>query len=307
MSQTYSATGINLKGIPLGESDRLLTILTREYGIVRAVAPGARKTRSQLGGRADLFVVNHLLLMRGRSLHKISQAETLKSYSGLSRNLGKLAAGQYLTELVLTQALSDQPQEELFLLLNNHLNRLEGLPNPPGSETCCSILTCLAHGTFHLLALAGLAPQVHLCCLTQRPILPDVQDAYWQIGFSINAGGIVSSFSSHSGQSQNLALESGDSYGSNAAYQPEIKISTRLSGAQVALLQQLTYPELTEALQSGCSLGVQRLNLPAPPALSDWMLIERLLRQYAEYHLGRGIRSALLVDSYVQQSQFARP
>ncbi|NJO71362.1 MAG: DNA repair protein RecO, partial [Oscillatoriales cyanobacterium RM1_1_9] len=40
MSQTFRATGINLKAIPFGESDRLLTILTREQGILRAVAQG---------------------------------------------------------------------------------------------------------------------------------------------------------------------------------------------------------------------------------------------------------------------------
>jgi DNA repair protein RecO (recombination protein O) len=43
MSQTYKATGINLKSVPLGEADRILTILTREFGLVRAVASGARK------------------------------------------------------------------------------------------------------------------------------------------------------------------------------------------------------------------------------------------------------------------------
>jgi DNA repair protein RecO (recombination protein O) len=60
MSRTYQATGINLKGMALGEADRLLTILTAERGLVRAVAPGARKFKSKLRGRSELFVVNHL-------------------------------------------------------------------------------------------------------------------------------------------------------------------------------------------------------------------------------------------------------
>ena len=48
--RTYRATGINLKTIPLGEADRIVTILTPERGLVRAVAAGARKQKSQLGG-----------------------------------------------------------------------------------------------------------------------------------------------------------------------------------------------------------------------------------------------------------------
>ena len=63
--RTYRATGINLKAIPLGEADRIVTILTPERGLVRAVAAGARKQKSQLGGRTELFVVNELVLAEG--------------------------------------------------------------------------------------------------------------------------------------------------------------------------------------------------------------------------------------------------
>ncbi|MGF1493451.1 MAG: DNA repair protein RecO [Microcoleaceae cyanobacterium] len=313
MNQTYRATGINLKGMPLNESDRLLTVLTREHGLVRMVAQGARKPKSQLGGRTDLFVVNQLLIRKGRSLDKLYQAETVKSYGKLSRNLGKLAAGQYLAELVLTQALSDQPQEELFLLLSEHLDRLENLPNQPGVATCNQVLACLAHGIFHLLAFAGVAPQFHLCCRTQSPIIPEIDDVSWKIGFSITAGGVITLNQVKQSQHQSLSRsisgqiiavsESPESSNTSTSYDREIKINYRLNSAQIVLLQQLTHPVLSDNLQSGQALGVQRVNLETPPSLADWILIEQLLRQYAEYHLGRGIRSALLIDTYTQQSQ----
>ena len=65
MSRTYKATGINLKAAPMGETDRLMTILTKEYGLLRAIAPGARKLKSRVGGRCGLFVVNELMLSKG--------------------------------------------------------------------------------------------------------------------------------------------------------------------------------------------------------------------------------------------------
>jgi DNA repair protein RecO (recombination protein O) len=102
MIRTYKATGINLKSAPIGESDRVLTVLTREFGLIRAVAPGVHKQRSTIGGRSELFVVNELLIAKGRSLDKITQAETVQSHPGLSRNLGKLASAQYLAELALS-------------------------------------------------------------------------------------------------------------------------------------------------------------------------------------------------------------
>jgi DNA repair protein RecO (recombination protein O) len=117
MSATYKATGINLKTIPIGENDRLVTILTSEYGLIKAIVPGARKSNSSLGGRAALFVVNNLLIVKGRSIDKMTQAETVLTYKKSLGDLGKLAASQYLAEIVLAQALSDHPQAELYLSL----------------------------------------------------------------------------------------------------------------------------------------------------------------------------------------------
>ncbi|MGH7998358.1 MAG: DNA repair protein RecO, partial [Brasilonema sp.] len=187
MTKTYKATGINLKAQALGESDRLVTILTREFGLIRVVAPGSRKHNSSLGGRSGVFVVNELLITKGRSLDKITQAQTIKSYPGLAKDLVKLAASQYLAEIVLHQALSEQPQEELYELLNEHLSRLEALPKAEAFD----VVAHLAHGIFHLLALAGLTPQVQVCCLTGRSLIPDFTDPTWQVGFSIPTGGTI--------------------------------------------------------------------------------------------------------------------
>ena len=68
--RTYRVTGINLKGIPLGEADRIVTILTREQGLIRAVAKGSRKQPSKLGGRMEPFVINDLLMVGGAGLPK---------------------------------------------------------------------------------------------------------------------------------------------------------------------------------------------------------------------------------------------
>ena len=63
----YQVTGINLRGMPLGEQDRLLTVLTRERGLLQLVATGARKHRSPIAGLSGLFVVNDLIVASGLS------------------------------------------------------------------------------------------------------------------------------------------------------------------------------------------------------------------------------------------------
>jgi DNA repair protein RecO (recombination protein O) len=305
MSRTYKATGINLKSMPLGEADRLVTILTREFGLIRVVAPGARKQKSKLGGRSGLFVVNELLLAKGRSLDKITQAETLESYPGLSKDLGKLAASQYLAELVLCHALSEQPQEELFELLNEHLRRLECLPSTPGNQTGVSlVLAHLSHGIFHLLALAGIAPQVQICCVTQHSLKPDFFDPNWQVGFSVDAGGTVS-LAVNQSEVQTLhrpvvtrtgtTTQTTDNEQTEEQTQPPPRLNTKLDAIELTLLQQLAEAELPE-LSTVLPAQVAGLS-PLESFEPVWVKVERILRDYAQYHFGRSIRSAVLVDA----------
>ncbi len=305
MSRTYKATGINLKSMPLGEADRLVTILTREFGLIRVVAPGARKQKSKLGGRSGLFVVNELLLAKGRSLDKITQAETLESYPGLSKDLGKLAASQYLAELVLCHALSEQPQEELFELLNEHLRRLECLPSTPGNQTGVSlVLAHLSHGIFHLLALAGIAPQVQICCVTQHSLKPDFFDPNWQVGFSVDAGGTVS-LAVNQSEVQTLhrpvvtrtgtTTQTTDNEQTEEQTQPPPRLNTKLDAIELTLLQQLAEAELPD-LSTMLPAQVASLS-PLESFEPVWVKVERILRDYAQYHFGRSIRSAVLVDA----------
>ncbi|HEY9610857.1 DNA repair protein RecO [Allocoleopsis sp.] len=314
MSRTYKATGIILKSMPLGEADKLLTILTREFGLVRVVAPGARKQNSKMGGRSGLFVVNELLLAKGRSLDKITQAETLESYPGLSKNLGKLAAGQYLAEVVLCHALSEQPQEELYELLNEHLRRLACLPNTSDSEALLrgadrnlevsSVLAHLSHGVFHLLALAGIAPQVQVCCVTQHTLKPDFTDPDWRVGFSVDAGGTVSLAAKElEGQRLNRPVLVGGVRSPTQAHDPMDvpttplpRLNAQLDAIELTLLQQLATSELPQLE----TLFPQQQTDPFGQKSMDgvWLKVERVLREYAQYHFGKTIRSAALVDAF---------
>ena len=303
MSRTYKATGINLKSMPLGEADRLVTVLTREFGLIRVVAPGARKQNSKLGGRSGLFVVNELLVAKGRSLDKITQAETIESYPGLSKELSKLAASQYLAELVLCHALSEQPQEELYALLNEHLRRLEYLPKPSTDKLkTASVLAHLSHGVFHLLALAGVAPQVQVCCVTQHSLKPDFTSPDWRVGFSVDAGGAVS-LADNNSVAQSLPrpvlarggtiAQTTTSDASDVQIPPPPRLNAKLTALELTLLQKLAeaqLPQLNTLLPQGGLFTVDAMD-------TAWVKVERVLRDYAQYHFGRAIRSATLVDA----------
>ncbi len=289
MSRTYKAIGINLKAMPLGEADRIVTILTKEFGLLRAVAMGARKQNSKLGGRSGLFVVNELLMAKGRSLDKITQAETLESYPGLARNLKKLTAGQYLAELALQQALSEQPQEELFYLLNEHLGRIEQCSD-------AEVLPRLIHAIFQLLVVAGIAPQVNQCSVTGAAIEPDLNNSDPQAGFSGTIGGVVKLE-----ELDRILEEQASPY---RVQSPVGEYRVTDSNSAVANPARKSYAPrfLNVPLHAPELAALQHLPQAEPPApdqypLSVWLTLEKLLRQYAQYHFDQPIRSAVLIDS----------
>jgi DNA repair protein RecO (recombination protein O) len=292
MTRSYKATGINLKGIPMGETDRLLTILTVEQGLVRVIVPGARKHKSRLAGRSSQFVVNELFIIQGKRLDKLVQAETVRSFPGLAADLGRLTASQYLAELVLCQALSEQPQGELFALLVEQLQRLEQAQG-------LDILAGLSQGIFQLLTLAGVAPEVGQCSVSQVEIEPDLTQSDWRVGFSPLSGGIVSLAQINSAQFASPRVRASvGRYAGNSSVRgqgrgrsPKQPQTTLITAQELLLLRCLSQAEVIA--------GQPLAALPTDSKQMGlmWQRIERLLRRYAEYYFDRPILSATLIDT----------
>ena len=76
----YRDEGIVLRTQKLGEADRIVTVLTRRTGKVRAVAKGVRRTKSKFGARLEPFTHVDLQLYTGRNLDIVSQVESIRSY-----------------------------------------------------------------------------------------------------------------------------------------------------------------------------------------------------------------------------------
>src|SRR5215813_11530816 len=78
--QLYRDDAVVLRVQKLGESDRIITLLTRRHGRLRAVARGVRRTMSRFGARLEPFGHIDLQLAEGTSLHTVSQVEGIELY-----------------------------------------------------------------------------------------------------------------------------------------------------------------------------------------------------------------------------------
>ena len=161
----YRDDGIVLRTHKLGEADRIVTLLTRRNGRVRAVGKGVRRTKSRFGARLEPFTHVDLLLYTGRSLDVITQAETLRPY-------GELLAGDYPRYTTGTAMLETaerftpvekEPSLRQFLLLVGGLRALGENSHDPRLVLDAYLLRSLA--------VAGYAPALEECaiCGTRAP------------------------------------------------------------------------------------------------------------------------------------------
>src|SRR5688572_7772134 len=100
-----------LRQYSLAEADRIVVFFTREFGKMRAVAQGAKRTKSRLGG--CLEPLNHInlsfYLKEGADLARIRQCETIHSYLGKQPTLEQVYAFTYMAELVQEVVQDNNP------------------------------------------------------------------------------------------------------------------------------------------------------------------------------------------------------
>jgi len=129
----YRDAAVVLRTQKLGEADRIITLLTRRTGRVRAVAKGVRRTRSRFGARLEPFTHVDLQLYAGRSLDIVTQAETLAPYGEIvAADYGRYTAGSAVLETAVrdwlkkgdTDISEDEAQRRLHTAAANSLGVL---------------------------------------------------------------------------------------------------------------------------------------------------------------------------------------
>ena len=159
----YRDDGIVLRTQKLGEADRIVTILTRRNGRVRAVGKGVRRTKSRFGARLEPFTHVDLLLYTGRSLDVITQAETVRAYGEpLATDYPRYTSGTAMLETAERfTPMEKEPLIRQFLLLVGGLRALGERVHDPRLVLDAYLL--------RTLAVAGYAPALDECAVCGTP------------------------------------------------------------------------------------------------------------------------------------------
>jgi DNA repair protein RecO (recombination protein O) len=157
----YRDEAVVLRTHKLGEADRIVTMLSRSHGKIRAVAKGVRKTASKFGARLEPFMVVDVQCFEGRSLDIVTQAESLGSYGAdIISDYGAYTAASVMVETA-DKITDDDGSLQQYLLLVGALRSLSRKEHS-SSVTLDSYL-------LRALSIAGWAPSFVDCAVTGAP------------------------------------------------------------------------------------------------------------------------------------------
>src|SRR5579872_6002212 len=185
----YRDDGVVLRTQKLGEADRIITLLTRRNGRVRAVGKGVRRTKSRFGARLEPFTHVDLLLYTGRSLDVITQADTVRPYGKpFAADYPRYTTGTAMLETAERfTPIEKEPAIRQFLLLVGGLRALGDGAHDPRLILDAYLLRSLA--------VAGYAPALDECAVCGTRVgaddSGDPSAALRAFAFAIGAGGLV--------------------------------------------------------------------------------------------------------------------
>lgn len=113
-----ATTGMVLKVRNIND-DRLITILTKDYGIITAYAGGARRNKGKLVSSTEFLCYSRFVLFKNKEKYQVDSAETEKVFTGLRADVEKLALANHMAALVTAlYGAEEKCDEQLRLLLN---------------------------------------------------------------------------------------------------------------------------------------------------------------------------------------------
>lgn len=153
---------IVLRTYKLAEADKIVICLTRREGLVRGVARGARRLKSKFGASLEPFTLLSLSYFEkeGRELVSIRQAEIVRSYFKLARNVETVAMLEYFAELAIEFAPPHQADERLFRMVKACVEA--------GAADDSDFSAIVSYYELWMLKLAGLLPELRTCAICRK-------------------------------------------------------------------------------------------------------------------------------------------
>ncbi|MEM9646436.1 MAG: DNA repair protein RecO [Planctomycetota bacterium] len=173
------ATAIVLRTVEFSETSLVVTLWTREFGRVSALAKGARRPKGPFEGSLDLLSVCRVVVIRKphAGLDLLTEAKLHRRFRGAEKSLPRTYAGYYVAEMLRLLTDDHDPHPDLYDLTTLTLGKIDGDENVP---------LALLQFDITALRILGNAPGVDRCTHCGGDIVPAIRQA-----FALDTSGLV--------------------------------------------------------------------------------------------------------------------
>ena len=158
---------IVLKSLKFGDTSKIVTLYTKDYGKIKVIAKGIRKPKSRLAGTQETFFHIHIVFYKKvtTEIYLLSQAEIIRPFQKLTKDLSRYAFASGVLELLDKLITGEEPNPELFELTKNTLSFMESCPQRSLEKSFLFFVLRLAD-------ILGYKPKFDRCILCNK-IIPD--------------------------------------------------------------------------------------------------------------------------------------
>lgn len=147
--------GLIIREQTIGESDRLVTLLTADFGLLKAFVRRAKTLKNQNLSSTSLFVYGDFTLYKGRDAYVIDNAVPIEVFFDLRADIERIALAQYFAQLTYYLGSQEQPAPEMLRLILNSLHLLcQGRKNTKIIKSAVEM---------RMLCLGGYMPDILAC------------------------------------------------------------------------------------------------------------------------------------------------
>jgi len=147
--------GLILKEQNIGETDKLVAVLTAEEGIIRAFVKGAKSLKSKKMAATGLLCYSDLTIYQNKDSYIVDEAQTIETFFGLRSDIEKLSLAQYFCELAIALVPENTESGEYLRVILNSLYFLSRGKRP------APVLKAITE--LRLISLSGYMPNLIAC------------------------------------------------------------------------------------------------------------------------------------------------
>ena len=165
MAVHYRTQGFIIKKTDRGESDRLFTIYTKDFGKLEILGRAIRKIKSKLRGGIELFYLSEIEFIQGKTHKTLTDTILIESFPNIRKNLERLKIAHQIAEVLDNLVVKEEKDDQVWQLLKEVFDKLNSFRK---------IEIIYYYFFWHLVSILGYEPEIHDCSIGEEKIDCDV-------------------------------------------------------------------------------------------------------------------------------------